>query len=81
MGMNDIKLADQIIETFDSFLFYLSKNEPYCYYMRYAEYGFKIPVNKKDVEELKKMMSSMEDFEEYLRDEAAYMDAVINRDI
>jgi hypothetical protein len=49
--------------------------------MRYAEYGFKIPVNKKDVEELKKMMSSMEDFEEYLRDEAAYMDAVINRDI
>ena len=80
-GLNDIKLAEQIIETFGSFLFYLSKNEPYCYYMRYAEYNFEIPVNKKDVEELKKNMSSIENFEAYLQDKSLYMDAVTNRDI
>ena len=79
-GLNDIKLAEEMIETFGSFLFYLNKNEPYCYYIRYAEYDFSIPVTKKAVEEIKKNMSSVEDFESYLQGKAAYMDAVFNRD-
>jgi len=49
--------------------------------LRYAESGFEIPVNKNEVDEIKKEMSSTEDFEEYLKYKALYMDALINRDI
>jgi len=81
MGMNDINIAEQIIETFSSFLDYMNKSEPYSYYLRYAEWGFEIPVNKKDVEKIKNRMTNMEDFEEYLKGEAAYTDTIINREI
>lgn len=79
--MNEISTAEEIIETLMSFLDYVSENEPYSYYMRYAEFGFEIPVNKKRVEQIKKRMSCMDDFEEYLKDEARYQDALINREI
>jgi hypothetical protein len=81
MGMNDIDVTEEIMKTFESFLYYISKIDPYCYYMRYTEYNFEIPMNKKLVEDIKKEMSCMDDFEEYLKNKAAYMDAVINRDI
>lgn len=81
MGLNDISVAEHIIETFTSFFDYIRKKQPYNYYIRYAECGFEIPIKKEIVNNIKKEMSSPEDFEEYLKQESYYMDAVINRDI
>ena len=80
-GMNDIGLAEQFIETFSSFLDYLNKNEPYCYYLRYADYGFAIPIDRRAVTEIKKKMSCPDSFEEYLQHKSAHLDAITNRDI
>jgi hypothetical protein len=81
MGLQDISIAEEAIETFSSFLDFLNKTQPYNYYMRYVEYSFDIPVDKKTVAELKKEMSCIHDFEMYLQQKAAYMDALYNRDI
>jgi len=81
MGLNDISVAEHIIETFTSFFDYIRKKQPYNYYIRYAECGFEIPIKKEIVNKIKKEMSSPDDFEEYLKQESYYMDAVINRDI
>jgi hypothetical protein len=81
MSFSGIAIAEKTINTFGSFFDYLSNNEPYNYYMKYIEAGFEIPIIQKDILVIKKQMTSPEDFDKYLEEKGAYMDALINRDI
>jgi hypothetical protein len=73
--------AVEALETFNGLLSHLSASEPFAYYMRYADNGFSIPIQKNEIAALKAEMTSLESFDEYLREKSAYQDAVTNRDI
>jgi len=82
-GFAEIEKDDalKIIGTFRKFLKFLENEEPYKCYMLYLNYGFPIPISSKKISEIKKEMTTYEDFEEYLDERAFYEDMVINRDV
>jgi len=80
---NEISFQDskKILTLFESFLNYLENEEPYNYYILFFKFEFPIPINEKDIEEIKNQMNSYEEFEQELLDRARYEDMVRNRDI
>jgi hypothetical protein len=71
----------ETIKTFGDFLDIIANEEPYCYYVLYADHGFPVPVAKNAVEQIRKEMTDYQSFEEYLQNKSLYKDAVTNRDI
>lgn len=49
--------------------------------MLYLKGGFSIPVNKNDVSEVKRNMTSRRRFKKYLEERSWYEDMIMNRDI
>ncbi|MGE5681252.1 MAG: hypothetical protein ACM34K_10285, partial [Bacillota bacterium] len=73
--------AERIINCFDDFLDLLSKHPSTIYGYIYAKYDLPIFISKEPIEELKKYMSSIEEFEEELENRARYQDAVDNMEV
>ncbi len=76
-----IKSALDLIKIFKGFLQELSNLEPFSFYLKFAEYGFPLPINKDEANKIKREMISAESFENYLKDRSMYEDMLINRDI
>ena len=60
--MIDEDVVLEMTETFKKFLSYLSNREPYKFYMLYLSYGFPIPASQKEMSEIKKEMTTYENF-------------------
>jgi len=73
--------AGEMIRGFEEFLALLSKQDPYCYFILYLDYGFSVPAAKEASGRICQQMTSYEGFEEWLQAKSMYEDAVTNRDI
>jgi hypothetical protein len=73
--------ASEALETFDGILSHLGTSEPFAFYIRYAEFGFSIPIRGEEIAAIESEMQSLEMFERYMQERSAYLDAVTNRDI
>jgi hypothetical protein len=76
-----VKSAIGLIKIFKEFLQELLNLEPFSFYLKFAEYGFPLPINKDEANTIKSEMISIESFENYLKARSMYEDMVINRDI
>lgn len=72
--------ALNILDLFRTFLKFMEEEDPYMFYILYLDIGFSIPVNEKEVLKIKKLMTTYEDFKEYLISKSRYEDIIINRD-
>ena len=57
------------------------KKEPYNYYTLFLNFDFPVPIKEDKIKELKKKMTNMKEFLDYLMDRSEYEDAIINREI
>ncbi len=56
----------KIISIIEKFLNFIKNENAFKFYMLYLEYGFPIPIEGKEVDKIKKEMTTHEDFKEYL---------------
>jgi hypothetical protein len=80
-GLISVENVRQIKAVFDTFMEYISNNEPWSFYLLFIEHGFPVPIEHKAISEVKKQMTDIESFEDYLKARSMYEDAVRNRDI
>ena len=82
-GFVEIEKDDalKIVSTFRGFLKFIENEEPYRFYMLYLNFCFPIPIDSKEIYEIKKEMTTYENFKKYLRDRGIYENMLINRDI
>jgi hypothetical protein len=71
----------EVVATCADVLDALRRRDPYHYYLAFIEGGFAIPVADEDAAHLRELMTSREDFAEYVAQRERYEDDVINRDI
>ncbi|MHB8277515.1 MAG: hypothetical protein ACYDIA_07675 [Candidatus Humimicrobiaceae bacterium] len=72
---------EKIINTFNIFFDYLNSDSWLKLIIKYLDFSFPIPFNKKEIDNIRVFMQDEDDFEKYLQDRAGYEDAVRNRDI
>ncbi len=73
--------AKQIIDRFDSMLKYISKTDPFRFYMLYLRGGFTIPATQKELAKIKAEMTDYKNFKMYVVRRAEYESDRMNRDI
>jgi len=82
-GFVEIEQEDavKIMGTFTRFLKFMKNEEPYRFYMLYVTFSFPIPIESKEISEIKKRMTTYRYFKKYLIDRGIYESMLINRDI
>jgi len=69
------------IDTFNAFFTFSSSEIPFAYYILFVEHGISIPVEKSEIEDIKKEMTDIKSFKKYMEYKINVQDAIINRDI
>lgn len=78
-GLNLGIPTEKILNTFNNFFDYLNSDSWFKLIIKYLDYSFPIPFNKKNIDTIKMFMRNENEFEKYLEDRAEYEDAVTNR--
>ena len=80
---NEVSYEDskEIKDVFETFLELLRNEVPFKFYILFIEFEFPIPLNEKEIEEIKNKMTTYEEFKQELIDRVQYEDMIRNRDI
>lgn len=73
--------AKEITETFNIFLKFIEKKRPYNFYVMYLKSGFSIPLITKRINEIRKYMTSVNNFKNYLQEGMRKEAMIRNMDI
>jgi len=60
--------AIKILKTFDDFINFITKNDPFRYYIIFLRSGLTIPANKGDIRFLKKKMNDLRTLKQYINE-------------